>query len=204
MSTNIKRTVVSIPLYGESAVGKTCICKKFLGLDFQEDHLSTVGIEKLSAELEIENGEKLKVKIWDTAGQERFRSISFNSLKGSQACIIVFDLSNKESFDKVTEWLKKIREIKSKIPIGLFGNKCDLTNKREVTKEEIDKLCEQEDLIYFETSAKENIQIQEGFTKISTLAFKASIVSLLPSFVFFKMSFKSLNRTSTKFFEANK
>ena len=172
MSTNIKRTVVSIPLYGESAVGKTCICKKFLGLDFQEDHLSTVGIEKLSAELEIENGEKLKVKIWDTAGQERFRSISFNSLKGSQACIIVFDLSNKESFDKVTEWLKKIREIKSKIPLGLFGNKCDLTNKREVTKEEIDKLCEQEDLIYFETSAKENIQIQEGFTKISTLAFK--------------------------------
>ena len=72
---------ISISLYGESDVGKTCICYTFLGLEFLEEHLSTVVIDKSNAEIEIESGETIKLKIWDTAGQERFRSISFNSLR---------------------------------------------------------------------------------------------------------------------------
>ena len=159
--------IISISLYGESDVGKTCICYSFLGLEFLDEHLSTVGIEKNNAE--IESGETIKLKIWDTAGQERFRSISFNSLRKSNGCIVVFDLTEKSSFEKVTEWLKKIRENMPKIPIALFGNKNDLPN-RKVTQEEIDELCKRENLIYFETSAKENKGIKEGFIKISTLA----------------------------------
>ena len=161
--------IISISLYGESDVGKTCICYSFLGLEFLDEHLSTVGIEKNNAEIEIESGETVKLKIWDTAGQERFRSISFNSLRKSNGCIVVFDLTEKSSFEKVTEWLKKIRENMPKIPIALFGNKNDLPN-RKVTQEEIDELCKRENLIYFETSAKENKGIKEGFIKISTLA----------------------------------
>ena len=161
--------IISISLYGESDVGKTCICYAFLGLEFLDEHLSTVGIEKNNAEIEIESGETVKLKIWDTAGQERFRSISFNSLRKSNGCIVVFDLTEKSSFEKVTEWLKKIRENMPKIPIALFGNKNDLPN-RKVTQEEIDELCKRENLIYFETSAKENKGIKEGFIKISTLA----------------------------------
>ena len=161
--------IISISLYGESDVGKTCICYAFLGLEFLDEHLSTVGIEKNNAEIEIESGETIKLKIWDTAGQERFRSISFNSLRKSNGCIVVFDLTEKSSFEKVTEWLKKIRENMPKIPIALFGNKNDLPN-RKVTQEEIDELCKRENLIYFETSAKENKGIKEGFIKISTLA----------------------------------
>jgi small GTP-binding protein len=161
--------IISISLYGESDVGKTCICYSFLGLEFLDEHLSTVGIEKNNAEIEIESGETVKLKIWDTAGQERFRSISFNSLRKSNGCIVVFDLTEKSSFEKVTEWLKKIREKMPKIPIALFGNKNDLPN-RKVTQEEIDELCKRENLIYFETSAKENKGIKEGFIKISTLA----------------------------------
>ena len=114
---------ISISLYGESDVGKTFICYTFLGLEFLEEHLSTVGIEKSNTEIEIESGETIKLKIWDTAGQERFRSISFNSLRKSDACILVFDLTVKSSFEKVTEWLKKIRDTMPKIPIALFGNK---------------------------------------------------------------------------------
>ena len=161
--------IIAISLYGESDVGKTCICYSFLGLEFRDEHLSTVGIEKNNAEIEIESGETVKLKIWDTAGQERFRSISFNSLRKSNGCIVVFDLTEKSSFEKVTEWLKKIRENMPKIPIALFGNKNDLPN-RKVTQEEIDELCKRENLIYFETSAKENKGIKEGFIKISTLA----------------------------------
>ena len=90
-------------------------------------------------------------------------------MRKSNGCIVVFDLTEKSSFEKVTEWLKKIRENMPKIPIALFGNKNDLPN-RKVTQEEIDELCKRENLIYFETSAKENKGIKEGFIKISTLA----------------------------------
>ena len=172
MSDEIKRTAVAISLFGETSVGKTCIVGVFLGLDFQEEHLSTVGIEKNNSIIELETGEKIKLKIWDTAGQERFHCISVNTLKNSQGAVVVFDLTNKESFDRVTDWLKQIRDYSTKLPICLFGNKSDL-EERQITQEEIDKLCEKEDLVYFETSAKKNTGITEGFVKVATLAYKA-------------------------------
>ena len=171
MTDVIKRTAISITLLGESTVGKTCINNVFLGIEFLEEHLTTVSLEKMNAVITIESGEKIKLKIWDTAGQERFRSISSNSLKSSQGAIVVFDLTNRETFEKVTDWLKQIREYSTKIVIGLFGNKSDLEG-REVSQEEIDKLCQNEDLIYFETSAKNNTGIQEGFNKVASLAYK--------------------------------
>ena len=171
MTDVIKRTAISISLLGESTVGKTCINNVFLGIEFLEEHLTTVGLEKMNAVITIESGEKIKLKIWDTAGQERFRSISTNCLKSSQGAIVVFDLTNRETFEKVTDWLKQIREYSTKIVIGLFGNKSDLEG-REVSQEEIDKLCQNEDLIYFETSAKNNTGIQEGFNKVASLAYK--------------------------------
>lgn len=172
MSNEIKRTAISITILGETSVGKTCINNVFLGIEFFEEHLTTVGLEKMDALITIESGETIKLKIWDTAGQERFRSISSNSLKSSQGAIVVFDLTNRESFEKVEDWLTQIRNYSTKIVIGLFGNKCDL-EEREVTQEEIDILCQKEDLIYFETSAKKNIGIKEGFNKIASLAYKA-------------------------------
>ena len=172
MNEEIKRTAISISLFGEGGVGKTCIVGVFLGLDFQEEHLSTVGIEKNNSVIDLESGETVKLKIWDTAGQERFRSISVNTLKNSQAAIVVFDLTNKESFQRVTDWLNQIRGYSSKLPIGLFGNKSDLDH-RIITQEEIDTLCEKENLVYFETSAKTNTNITEGFVKVATLGYKA-------------------------------
>ena len=85
---------------------------------------------------------------------------------------MVFDLTNKESFQRVTNWLNRIRDYSSKLPIGLFGNKSDLDN-RIISQEDIDKLCEKENLVYFETSAKTNTNITEGFVKVATLGYKA-------------------------------
>ena len=172
MSDEIKRTAISLSLLGETAVGKTCINNVFLGIEFLDEHLTTVGLEKMDALITIDTGETIKLKIWDTAGQERFRSVSINSLKSSQGAIVVFDLTNRQSFEKVEDWLSQIRNYSTKIVIGLFGNKCDL-EEREVKQEEIDILCQKEDLIYFETSAKKNIGIKEGFIKIASLAYKA-------------------------------
>ena len=172
MKDDVKRTAVSISIFGEAAVGKTCICSTFLGLEFREEHLMTVGIEKMSSSITTADGEDLKLKLWDTAGQERFKSVSVKNLRYSQAAVVVFDLTVKESFLKVTDWLKEIRVFSDKLPIALFGNKSDLVDERQVTQEEIDKLCEQENLVYFETSAKKNIGIKEGFSKIASMAFK--------------------------------
>ena len=159
-------------IFGESAVGKTCICSTFLGMEFRSEHLTTVGIEKMSSSIKTEDGVELKLKLWDTAGQERFKSVSVKNLRYSQAAIVVFDLTVKESFDKVTDWLKEIRVFSDKMPIGLFGNKSDLVDKREVTQEDIDDLCTKENLVYYETSAKNNTGINEGFSKVASMAFK--------------------------------
>ena len=173
MQDDVKRTAISISIFGETAVGKTCICSTFLGLEFKEEHLTTVGIEKMTKSIKIESGQELKLKLWDTAGQERFKSVSIKNLRYSQGAVVVFDLTDKSSFEKVTEWLKEIREYSTKMPIGLFGNKCDLVNERKVTQEEIDEFCQKENIDYFETSAKEKIGISEGFEKIAALAFKS-------------------------------
>ena len=172
MSENVEMTAISIGIFGETAVGKTCICSTFLGLEFRGEHLTTVGIEKMSSSIKTEDGVELKLKLWDTAGQERFKSVSVKNLRYSQAAIVVFDLTEKESFEKVTDWLKEIREFSDKMPVGLFGNKSDLIDKRVVTQEEINDLCKEENLVYFETSAKNNTGIKEGFSKVATMAFK--------------------------------
>ena len=172
MQDDVKRTAISISIFGETAVGKTCICSTFLGLEFRGEHLTTVGIEKMCSSITTEDGEELKLKLWDTAGQERFKSVSVKNLRYSQAAIVVFDLTEKESFEKVTDWLKEIREFSDKMPVGLFGNKSDLVDKRVVTQEEINDLCKEENLVYFETSAKNNTGIKEGFSKVATMAFK--------------------------------
>ena len=172
MQDEVRRTAISISIFGETAVGKTCICSTFLGLEFRGEHLTTVGIEKMSSSIKTEDGDELKLKLWDTAGQERFKSVSVKNLRYSQAAIVVFDLTEKESFDKVTDWLKEIRDFSDKMPVGLFGNKSDLADKRVVQQEDIDELCKQENLVYFETSAKNNTGIKEGFSKVASMAFK--------------------------------
>ena len=173
MQDDVKRTAISISIFGETAVGKTCICSTFLGLEFREEHLTTVGIEKMSSTILTEAGEELKLKLWDTAGQERFKSVSVKNLRYSQAAVVVFDLTVKESFNKVTDWLKEIRDYSPKMPVGLFGNKSDLVEERQVKQEDIDDLCKREDLEYFETSARNNTGIKEGFAKIASMAFKS-------------------------------
>ena len=172
MKNVMKRTAISIVILGEKAVGKTMICSRFLGLEFRNEHLTTVGIEKMSKTIKIDTGEEIKLKLWDTAGQERFRSISLKNVHYSQAAVVVFDLTDKESFEKVTDWLKDIRDNEPSLPISLFGNKSDLKEKRVVDQNDIDTLCENEALEYFETSAKDNKGITEGFAKVASLGYK--------------------------------
>ena len=172
MKDDLARTTISISIFGESAVGKTCICLAFLGIDLPDTHIATIGIDKKISLIKTEEGDVLKLKLWDTAGQERFKSVSIRNLRFSQAAIVVFDLTEKESFKRVIFWLKQIRDYSDIMPIVLFGNKSDLVEKRVVSRQEIDEFCKKENIIYFETSAKNKTGINEGFTKVASMAYK--------------------------------
>ena len=170
--SKIKRKAIKIAMLGDSQVGKTAICNSFMNIDFSDTNLSTIGTEKLECQMKIKNGEEIKVIIWDTAGQERFRSISIKTIKTVQGVIVVFDVTNKKSFENVVNWLNEINENFSNISIILFGNKCD-TNPQiwQVTREEAEKFAMDRKLKYFETSAKTKMNIQEGFENIVNAAY---------------------------------
>ena len=135
---DIKRTCIKISLLGDQAVGKTCICSRFLGLEFMETNLASIGIEKSESKMKLDNGKDIKVKIWDTAGQERFRSVSLNTVKNSQGILVVFDVTSRQSFEHVEEWIQLIKERTNKVAIVIMGNKIDFGN-REVSKEEAEE-----------------------------------------------------------------
>ena len=163
---NLQRKVMRLSIIGDSQTGKSSILNVYLGNDFTYDILSNIGIDKQSVEKQMKDGNKIKIIFWDTAGQERFHSLSSGTIKNSQGIIICFALNDKQSFENVVLWLEDVRNVSEKIPIVLFGNKCDLVDERKVTKEEIDRFVKKNDLVYFETSAKEKINLEEGFQKI--------------------------------------
>ena len=170
----IKRNAIKIAMLGDSMVGKTAICNTFMNIEFNDNNLSTIGLEKLESQITLKNGEEIKLIIWDTAGQERFRSIALKSIKTAQGVVIVFDLTKKTTFDNVVNWLKQINDnLSSNVSLVLFGNKCDIEEEKwEISKDEILKFAKIKNLPYFETSAKTNINIKEGFESVVNAAYE--------------------------------
>ena len=169
--SDLKRDVIKISLLGNQAVGKTTIRNVFLNLDYNENSLSTVGVNKTDTVLKLDDGNEIKLVIWDTAGQERFHSISLSTVKNSQGVILVYDVTNKQSFDDLKIWLDGIKDSTDKVSIILFGNKCEM-EKRAVSKDEAKKFAKEHKIPYIETSAKQNININEGFKQVANDAYK--------------------------------
>ena len=133
---------------------------------FTNQHLATVGLEYFTKEEKI-NDKLIKVKIWDTAGQEQYKALTKNFYRNSDGVIIIYDVTNKSSFEKVQEWVQSIGEYtdsEKNIQKVLVGNKIDLS--REVSTEEGQKLAEMYEIPFFESSAKENIGINDFMKKI--------------------------------------
>ena len=162
----IKRKVLRISILGDSATGKTSIINRFLGNDFSLEMISNIGIDKQELLMKMKDGNEMKIILWDTAGQERFRSISSSTIKNSQGIIVCFSLIDEKSYKNVLSWLQNIRDESTKIPIVLFGNKCDLEDQRKISKEEAEQFAHRHGIPYFETSAKENINLKEGLDRI--------------------------------------
>ena len=125
--------------------------------------MNSIGVDFKLKNIEIE-GKKVKLQIWDTAGEERFRTITTSYYKGAHAILIVFDITEKDSFDHVKNWVADIDKFaKQGVLRILVGNKCDLEKQRIISKEEANELAEKLGIKYIETSAKDTINIETLF-----------------------------------------
>jgi len=149
-------------IVGESGVGKTCMLLQFADKRFEETFLSTIGVDFKVREIDVE-GKKVKLQIWDSAGQERFRNITSSYYRNCGGIIIVYDITKQDTFVKVTEWIEEVRKYVPSSPLLLVGNKCDLVDKRQVSKEEAQDLAKRLGLVFLETSAKTAENIDESF-----------------------------------------
>jgi small GTP-binding protein len=154
-------------IIGSSGVGKTCLLKRLVDGTFIEDTSSTIGVEFDSITLNIDN-RKVKLQIWDTAGQERFRSISKTYYRNAVGVILVFDVTDRKSFDSLSTWLNDVHALcDSNAVIELIGNKTDLGSRRIVTLVEAETFANQHQMEYLETSAKSNENVRDAFVNVA-------------------------------------
>ena len=152
---------------GESGVGKTCILRRFVEDKFLKNHLATIGIDFKTKTLNI-NNQEIKLKIWDTAGQERFRNITTQYYKGADGIVLVYDVTDEASFDKIKDWMDQIlsNTNKDEICLILLGNKCDI-EKRSISYEQGKTLANELQVNFFETSAQTGQNIKEAFETLT-------------------------------------
>ena len=162
-----KEFLFKLILIGSSNVGKTSIIKQLISQEFNDNFISTIGVHFYTKKLFI-NDKKIEFLIWDTAGLEKFKSVTKNYYKTSNVCIIVFDVTDKQSFEDVFEWLNFYKENcnENNNKIFLFGNKIDKNLERSVNAEDIDDFCKRNNLIYYETSAKDGKNINDVFRNV--------------------------------------
>ena len=157
---------------------KKVILQKYVNDRFIEDHKSTIGADFFTKKIDIGRN-LITLQIWDTAGQERFKSLGNAFYRGANACILVYDITSKQSFDKLEEWKEQFESINNlningnsqPFPYLLLGNKSDLADKqREVTTNQAYNYARQCDMEHFETSALEGTNIKNAIYKIAEVA----------------------------------
>lgn len=155
-------------LLGSSTVGKTSILNRFMRDSYSEQTVATVGTSIKSKLITVDNY-NVKLQIWDTGGHERFRSLTPMYFHDADACIIVYDITSKQSFDEVKYWLKDLDEKgPQEVLIALAGNKCDLESLRNVLTSDGQGFAKENKIpIFIETSAQSGQNITELFTEIA-------------------------------------
>ncbi|EPR60203.1 small GTP binding protein rab1a, putative [Toxoplasma gondii ME49] len=150
-------------LIGDSGVGKSCLLLRFADDTYTESYISTIGVDFKIRTIDLD-GKTVKLQIWDTAGQERFRTITSSYYRGAHGIIIVYDVTDRESFNNVKNWMMEIDKYAMEgVSKLLVGNKCDLTSKRTVTYEEGKEFADSCNMRFIETSAKNAHNVEQAF-----------------------------------------
>ncbi len=155
--------MVKVILIGDSGVGKTNIMSKFLKNQFMEESKATIGVE-FGSKLFNHEGHKIKAQIWDTAGQEKYKAITGAYYKGSKGALVVYDITQKKTFENIEKWVNDLKAAGDpKITIILIGNKNDLDDKRQVSKDQGEEKARSFGCAFLETSAYSGDNIDKAF-----------------------------------------
>jgi small GTP-binding protein len=166
---------IKLLMIGDSNVGKTSILNKYVTNKFTDEFTTTIGIDFHIKRITV-NNKIVKLQLWDTAGQERFRAVTIGYFRGAQGAVVVYDVTNRESFNNIKKWIKDIdKNCYKDIVIFLVGNKIDEIDNREVSTEEGKELSEEYNINHYECSAKTGKNIEELYFNIATIISKKII-----------------------------
>ena len=166
--------IFKVLLLGNSDVGKSSLLLRFVDSLWNDTFVPTIGVDFKVKTLEI-NNKKVKMQIWDTAGQERFRTVISTYFRGAHGILLLYDVTNKDSFKNLENWLTEIEKNSSdKVLKILLGNKCDLSDDREISKEEGQAFAIRNGMEFMETSAKMNTNVSEAFETLGKLMIEFS------------------------------
>ena len=155
--------IFKLILIGNSGVGKSSILQRYMKHTFEENYKCTIGVDFLMKSVVI-NGQTVKLQLWDTAGQEKYKSMVSSYYRGANAALIIFDITSRATFDALPVWIENFyKNGPEQKNIILIGNKKDLEEERQVTQEEAQIFSETNNMIYFETSAKDGDNIDYVF-----------------------------------------
>ena len=164
-----------IVLLGDVSVGKTSIASRYCKNSFNEHHINTIGGAYQQQKVVLGNGSMVKLHIWDTSGQERFRAMTNLYYRDAQVAILTYDITNESSFSSIEFW---IQELKYKVEnenmiLCLVGNKCDVNlNERKVTSQKGKNFAQDNNMIFFETSAKTGEGVKDLFVTIANKVYE--------------------------------
>lgn len=158
---------IKLLMIGDSGVGKTCLLLRYANDSFSPTFITTIGIDFKIKNIEIDD-KRVKLQIWDTAGQERFRTITTSYFRGAQGIVLVYDVTDRRSFESIRNWISQIQQ-HADVHVNkiLVGNKCDMLDEKVVSTEEGQKLASEFGMKFWETSAKNDVNVEQSFHSIA-------------------------------------
>eukprot|EP00123_Amoebidium_parasiticum_P019368 comp24761_c0_seq1/m.46874 comp24761_c0_seq1/g.46874 ORF comp24761_c0_seq1/g.46874 comp24761_c0_seq1/m.46874 type:complete len:225 (-) comp24761_c0_seq1:702-1376(-) len=171
--------LIKLLLIGDSGVGKSCLLMRFCEDSFTPSFITTIGIDFKVRTVDLD-GKKIKLQIWDTAGQERFRTITTAYYRGAMGILLTYDVTDVNTFNNLGTWLKNIEQHAAPdVNKALVGNKCDLADKRAVTKEQGEAKAKELGLPFAEASAKTGEGVDGAFLMLAREV-KKRLIDALP------------------------
>ncbi|MFX1318355.1 MAG: Rab family GTPase [Promethearchaeota archaeon] len=162
-----KRWIFKVILMGDYAVGKTCIIRRYVSDTFIEDYKASIGVDITSQELDYKD-DLVQLQLWDMSGQTDFKLVRKQFMSGTDIGIIVFDLTRPSSLLNVERWINEIHVMLPELPLVLVGNKSDLSNERQISRETAEKTVKKFDMLFYsETSAKSGDNITQLFKDVT-------------------------------------
>ncbi|ODV89030.1 hypothetical protein CANCADRAFT_32418 [Tortispora caseinolytica NRRL Y-17796] len=168
-----RKVLLKIIILGDSGVGKTSLMQQFVNKKFSNQYKATIGADFLTKEVIVDD-RMVTMQLWDTAGQERFQSLGVAFYRGADCCVLVYDVNNTKSFENLDSWrdeflIQASPRDPENFPFVVLGNKIDIEeSKRTIPQRRALSFCQSKGNIpYFETSAKEAINVEQAFEVIA-------------------------------------